>query len=595
VAANPQLTYHFLVHNENASMWMRNFWNNHIENEKSGQYMYQTRGQTYWMFHLKTSNLDINHITNVNIRPSILIRSMHFVFPFCTNWAGYIVIPISKKTWENEAMVLSDFSSFRSLRVWFSSKFTELSTLWDFFNIKFTLRNFIMRPKSSLLDRGMAEFIFPNATFIDHDDEKCLCCKLNPIVNSKLGNIERFAGKNSYNFELPTLELIQHNSETLIKTHEDKYTFLSCGETYKEEPDFLALLLPFSKTTWALIFITIFGWPLVLSLIENDFNLNNVLKDFDALFIGWAMILEQSHLRATNYKGRGPLYCYCGCVLLAILIISNAYKGDNIKTLTKSFELVPLTHMSQLINAGYKTYSTKYCPLSELEIESSMHSRIAREFTRDEYCYIEFDFLNDSRKQYNDETDEKLKLWKPMTYTFKEEDGVLDLLIKCKNHALLAWRSVLEPLEKQLLIKHEKAKVYLGQEFIFPQRTGWKLSRYGSVKVLKRMWTIVESGVYNKLLNISYKPPAAVHYEPRRVKINGNIFVQFVYHSFGLSFALLVFIAEFHKRIHLCFTPVLVIFSFLIRNFLQQTQNAVLLGIKIFVPKRNYFSDDRLD
>jgi len=74
-----------------------------------------------------------------------------------------------------------------------------------------------------------------------------------------------------------------------------------------------------------------------------------VLKDFDALFIGWAMILEQSHFRPENYKGRSPLYCYCGSVILAIFILLNAFRGDNIQVLAKSFELVPLTHMDQII------------------------------------------------------------------------------------------------------------------------------------------------------------------------------------------------------------------------------------------------------
>jgi len=340
--------------------------------------------------------------------------------------------------------------------------------------------------------------------------------------------------------------------------------------------------MPFTKTTWALIFITIFGWPWVLSLIENDFNLKKVLKDFDALFIGWAMILEQSHLRATNYKGRGPLYCYCGCVLLAIFILSNAYKGDNIKTLTKSFELVPLTHMSQLIKAGYRyqTYSAKSCFLLQVNVM----------VTEDEFCRLEFDnHANEAGKQV---TAEQLKLWKPMTSKIIEVKGFFDLLRKCNKSALLDWGSVLEPFEKELLQNHEKTQVYLGQEFIFTQTTGWHLERYGKIKVLKRMWTLVESGAYNQLLNISYKPPVALRYEPQRVKIDGNIFVQFVFHSFGLLVALVVFIVEFHKRINLFFKPIRVIFSFLLGNFLHQTQKAFLLGLKILGRGRSRFIND---
>jgi len=165
--------------------------------------------------------------------------------------------------------------------------------------------------------------------------------------------------------------------------------------------------------------------------------------------------------------------------------------------------------------------------------------------------------------------------------------------MKCQKTALLEWRSVLEPLEKQLLQKHDKEKVYIGQEIMFTQHSGWRLRRYGSINVLKRMWTLVESGIHNELRNISYKPPLErIVYDSRRIQINGNIFVQFVIHSIGLLLALLVFIVEFHTRITLFCNPVRVIFSFLISNFLQQSQKASLLGLKCFVRRRNYHFDD---
>jgi len=338
--------------------------------------------------------------------------------------------------------------------------------------------------------------------------------------------------------------------------------------------------MPFTKLVWALLFITIFGWPLVLSLIENDFNFRNVLKDFDALFIGLAMILEQSHLCATNYKGRGPLYCYCGCILLALLVFSNAYKGDNILTLTKSFELIRLTQIDLVIKAGYKTFGRNVCGHLSLKFllflyDSGLSDKCTSEF---------YNFANLSGNQY---TDKQLKLWNPMDHVstvkhiFSEDEVGVDFFGNCRNRTvLLGWRSALEPLEKQLLEKNLTAKVYLGEEFIFTRRLGWRLKRYGNIKILKRMWTVVESGIHNELLSLILKPPAPKVFEPRPVNIKGNILVQFVFHSVGLLLALLVFIAEFHKSITLCLNPVRVIMGFLIGNFLHQSQKAFLHGLK---------------
>jgi len=163
---------------------------------------------------------------------------------------------------------------------------------------------------------------------------------------------------------------------------------------------------------------------------------------------------------------------------------------------------------------------------------------------------------------------------------------------KCRDRkALLGWRSILEPLQKRLHERHAKVNIYLGQEFIYTRRTGWRLNRYGSIKALKRMWTLVESGVYNKLMNISYKPPTAPFFEPRRLTIHGNIFVQFVFHSGGLLLALLVFVAELHKKIILRFNSIRLILKFLLKNVLHQSQKAFLQGLRFLLNKSgsNYF------
>jgi len=590
VAATPQPTYHLLVHNENASMWMRSFWNNHIDSIwNNPDQLHQIRGQTFWMFHLKTSNLEVSHATNTNTRPSVSIHSMHFVFPFCPMGAGsVIVIPISKNSWKTEATLFSDFSSFLPLRVNSGRVFNPESILWEFFNIKFTLGNLIPRSNSSVLDRGFAEFIFPNATFLPRRDKTCFCCKLKLTAScpSSIGSIEYFNTSDRYHphyFEFPLLELNEAELSIFLSTHKDQYTFLSCGDPSYDPPDFLALFMPFTKTMWVLIFMTIFGWPIVLSLVENDFNFNKVLKDFDALFIVWAMILEQSHLRATNYKGRGPLYCYCGCVLLAILILSNAYKGDNIKTLTKSFELVPLTHMEHVISAGYKKYTTRICFSSVIE------------------CFTG-QFYSEATQSVNQYTEKQYEIWKPLDYLNKEviehyEDQLkFEWFGECREKkALLGWRTEdnFVGLERKLRRKHKSAHVSLGEEFIFSRRLGLRLDRYGSIKVLKRMWTLVESGVHNELLNISYKPPIANPIQPRRLAIHGNIFVQFVFLSCGLLFGLLIFVAEFHMSVTLYFYSVRNSVGFIIKNVLQHSQKAFQLGVKKFLNIRGQLLNQR--
>jgi len=166
---------------------MRSFWNNQKDTiwNYGGVYFHEVRGQTYWLFHLKTDNLEDLHAKNTNTRSSVSIHSMHFVFPFCQIRVGFIIIPISKKSWEVEETLFSDFSLTLPLRV--------NSRLWDFYNTKFTLRNLIPRSSArrrGLIDRGLAEFIFPNTTLIDKDTNTCFCCRVSLNYNSSLGGIE---------------------------------------------------------------------------------------------------------------------------------------------------------------------------------------------------------------------------------------------------------------------------------------------------------------------------------------------------------------------------------------------------------------------
>jgi len=146
-------------------------------------------------------------------------------------------------------------------------------------------------------------------------------------------------------------------------------------------------------------------------------------------------------------------------------------------------------------------------------------------------------FFNDTKTDVNYQLEFRVK-------------NKVDFFEKCEyRKALLGWQIDLERLQKQLLENNFTANAYLGKEFIFTRRLGWRLRRYGNVKVLKRMWTLVESGVHNKLLNISYKPPRGTVFQPRPVNIMGNISVRFVVHSFGLLLSILLFIFESRKKI----------------------------------------------
>jgi len=316
----------------------------------------------------------------------------------------------------------------------------------------------------------------------------------------------------------------------------DPYTFITCGLPRKEQANFDALFTPFETLTWALILGTVLGWPLLLSLIENNFDLNAVRKDLDALFIGWAIIFEQSHIRVSNYTGRRSLYVYCTTMMIAFLVLCNAYKGENIKALTKSFEILPITNLQELLAANYTMYTKTKLYLSFLM-----------------YFVPEKELLGDSQAFWHQFSAKQLKKWNSSFETHRYGSDIsekfinltwLDIISACNNTAMSGWKSELRVTEQQLKINHSVDEVFVGDEYLYRRHSGIEVIRYGIGKYRRNFYSLIESGVYTLLVNISNKPRPLSKSVPNAIEITGNIAIQFYILIMGLAIAVLGFFSE---------------------------------------------------
>jgi len=134
-------------------------------------------------------------------------------------------------------------------------------------------------------------------------------------------------------------EPCNHSQSSLVRDHESwliprskvYFTFISCRNPNSHQISFKVLLSAFDTSVWLCIFAFIVGWPLSVCLAENRARKRQVLSDFtDSIFLGVTVLLEQSHFRAVNIEKRRSLYALCGLAILCCVVISNAYKGDNI-------------------------------------------------------------------------------------------------------------------------------------------------------------------------------------------------------------------------------------------------------------------------
>jgi len=518
----------------NSSEQLRQFWSNQIGfSFPTGL----TKDETVMRFHLKVEDLGTTRVTTVS-NTVVSITSMHFLFPYCKAQGGDVVVPISPESWFADAKALSDFALYLPIVV----DLMENDNL-DFFHVPFSLLSLLKNSdgNSTLLERGILEFIFPNATFETTGTSKLTekCSRLYPRQTQSSGDVEHFskiAPLSYFNtIQFPLVRFNPPDTALILHLRWDPYTFITCGLPRHENVNFGALFTPYETLTWGLILGTALLWPLLLSFIENNFDLKAVLKDLDALFIGWAIMLEQSHLRACNYTGRQSLYVYCTATMIAFLVLCNAYRGDNIQTLTKSFEVLPITNMEELLASNYTMYTkTTYeeflgqsWPGNELIVES---------------LYLKYQI-----------SDQKLDKWNSSfrAHRFGENilDGSIDLtwydiISACNNTAMSGWKSELITYEKRLIKSHNSDHIFIGDEHLYKRYTGIEIINYGLAKYHRNFYALVESGVYTLLVNFSNKPPPPLKSVPKAIEITGNIAIQFCVLAIGVGTALIGLISE---------------------------------------------------
>jgi len=135
---------------------------------------------------------------------------------------------------------------------------------------------------------------------------------------------------------------IEHKSANpnAIASSGDHFTFICCGVQNRENLNFHALFKAFDIATTSLILISLMIWPLLFCLLENNFNIRKVILDVDGLVLGIVTLLEQGHRRMI----RTALYILAASNLLVSIVISNAFKGNNIQSVLSELNLIPYTH-----------------------------------------------------------------------------------------------------------------------------------------------------------------------------------------------------------------------------------------------------------
>ncbi len=143
--------------------------------------------------------------------------------------------------------------------------------------------------------------------------------------------------------------------------------FITCWENSNTELSFKALISSFDNYTWIMVVLTLFIVVPTFHLVTEK----NTPIQFILTFIqsSLKLLLEQSNPYPQNMLSNFHLKILSTSTMLTVLVISNAYKNDNIYDLVLPPKFIPFEYFDELILANFTILSE---PNYVLECDSTI-------------------------------------------------------------------------------------------------------------------------------------------------------------------------------------------------------------------------------
>ncbi len=136
--------------------------------------------------------------------------------------------------------------------------------------------------------------------------------------------------------------------------HQKQMRFVSC---HKEQAlwirQFKELFIAFDKLTWTMILVSFALIAYIQSLAYAQFRVYCLRAVAGTCFSFTTSLMEQSNRIFQKPKSK----CLVCTLPLVFLILSNAYKGDNITRLTLEPSLIPFDTFDSLVQNNFTIYS----------------------------------------------------------------------------------------------------------------------------------------------------------------------------------------------------------------------------------------------
>lgn len=310
------------------------------------------------------------------------------------------------------------------------------------------------------------------------------------------------------NLSIPTSAkaYFQTKNSHLLAVEEETLQFLTCGGIQQGTFSFNGYISAFDKWVWMWFLVLICITSILPILIQISSGLFVKLHRLSSKVVYPVIAyLEQGNNTASNVDRENYLYFLSGAWILSLVVLSNAYKGENITELTAPLSPTKPESYNDLLNKNFSMYF-RSIGLHFTYITSSVFGSVP--FHNELTAALRFADENNVTKKYRNILGYTKLLTKQEQYEEYMEGSTMFVskIENCKNVAFVSWGSEIKvatlllkkrlKTSKNLRVNGVNNIVSVGKEQILSTRKGWMLMDVEYIKpILFKISAMHESGI----------------------------------------------------------------------------------------------------
>lgn len=367
---------------------------------------------------------------------------------------------------------------------------------------------------------------------------------------------------------VPTLEVFDTNGK-FASYQEVAFQFITCDgiKQIGSRVSFNGYVAAFDVWTWTLLLSSVLVTPIIIDVLSKSSHSIGKQRSLQCLMLSFVKsLLEQGDSWLTNPK-TSFTYPIAMTWMLMSIVISNAYKGDNITSLTSPNRPKLVETYQDLLDGGFNIYGKTYSPTTVDVFTDLAPHEISVKCTEIGNAMGELLDFTSSKGQ-----DEFIRFYQKLSNNIHLPPRIFELIksgpsisyvdeiSNCSKSALTLRVGEIE--EMFLLLKTRQISggtAVIGKEQLLKDSVGFILKYWTTSKVLVAFSALVHSCIYSKWIDVSKfqkllalrKLVAKVDQEKLKwtgIGIGGNM-VTIYYFWFGmLSVAAVMLYCEFKAR-----------------------------------------------